>query len=360
MFLTSICPSDFIGRFKLCVGVAPACLALISASTAYGATGIAAIDQNPNLSVSADLRVRYEADWDSQTAAGVPRNDRQRGRVRARLGAGYKLSSDWSVGTRLRTGNRESQQSPHLTFSSNDGPSDDFEVSFDRYFIQYKKDAVTAWAGRNTSPFWHQNELFWDEDVTPTGVAGSIDSKQGSGTLTATAGAFALPDGAVELNGQLFAGQVKYTVPLKPSQFTVAAGLHSFEGEKGARYLRNRNGERDYLVGIVSAQWTIPLDGVPFALGIDLIENLESYSAADVAPWAPLHANETSGYVLSAQYGQLKQAKDWLVGHLSRAHRKSRRQRLLRAGRLGAFRECLTVRPDRHRRTGIPRRVCVF
>jgi hypothetical protein len=234
--------------------------------------------------------------------------------VRARLGAGYKLSSDWSVGTRLRTGNRESQQSPHLTFSSNDGPSDDFEVSFDRYFIQYKKDAVTAWAGRNTSPFWHQNELFWDEDVTPTGVAGSIDSKQGSGTLTATAGAFALPDGAVELNGQLFAGQVKYTVPLKPSQFTVAAGLHSFEGEKGARYLRNRNGERDYLVGIVSAQWTIPLDGVPFALGIDLIENLESYSAADVAPWAPFHANETSGYVLSAQYGQLKQAKDWLVG----------------------------------------------
>ena len=33
-----------------------------------------------------------------------------------------------------------------------------------------------------------------------------------------------------------------------------------------------------------------------------------------MAPWPPFHENETSGYVLSAQYGQLKQAKDWLVG----------------------------------------------
>jgi hypothetical protein len=279
------------------------------------ATGIAAIDQNPALSVSADLRLRFESDWDSHTSSGARRIDRDRGRLRARLGVGYKLSKEWSVGARVRTGDRASQQSPHLTFDANDGPNDDFEVSLDRYFAQYKSGAFTAWGGRNSVPFWQQNELFWDEDITPTGMAASFDSKQGTGMLTTSLGAFALPDGAVRLHGRLFAGQMKYTAPLKASQFTVAAGLHSFNGESGARHLRNRNGERDYLVGILSAQWSTPISGVPLALGVDLIENFENYRAADAAPLPALNADETSAYVFSIQLGQLKDARSWLVAY---------------------------------------------
>ena len=284
---------------------------IVLASSSRGATGIAVLDQNPNLSISADLRLRYESDWDSHTTAGALRTDRERGRLRARLGAGYKFSKEWSVGARFRTGSHQSQQSPHLTFTANDGPSDDLEGSFDRYFVQYKEGAFTAWGGRNTTPFWQQDEMFWDEDVTPTGFAAMLDSKQGAGTLTSTVGVFALPDGATRLHGRLVGGQLKYTVPLKPSQFTVAAGLHSFDGESGARFLRNRNGERDYLIGVLSAQWTSPLGTVPLALGVDLMENFEDYSAADAAPLPPSNAGETSGYVLSAQLGQLKQSKDW-------------------------------------------------
>lgn len=219
------------------------------------------------------------------------------------------------MGARVRTGSRESQQSPHITFTADDGPNDDFEVSFDRYFVQYKDGPLTFWGGRNTTPFWQQNEMFWDEDVTPTGVAAIFDSKHGAGTVTSTVGAFALPDGAVRLNGNLIAGQVKYTVPIKPSQFTIAAGLHSFYGEGGARYLRNRNGARDYVVGIVSAQWSTPVGGFPLALGVDLIENFKNYSVAEAAPLSPPNAGETSGYVLSAQIGQLKDAKHWLLGY---------------------------------------------
>jgi len=291
------------------------CSSLIAATATFGATGIAAIDQNKDLSVSADVRLRYESDWDSHTSSGALRTDRQRGRVRLRLGAGYKLSDEWSVGARVRTGNRESQQSPHLTFTADDGPNDDFEVSFDRYFVQFKEGSLTLWGGRNTTPFWQQNEMFWDEDVTPTGIAAVFDSKQKTGTLTSAFGAFVLPDGAVDLNGSLVAGQVKYTLPLKPSQLIIAAGLHSFDGKSGAKYLRNRNGERDYLVGIVSAQWTTPVHGVPLAFGVDLMENFQDYSAADAAPLPASNAEETSGYVLSAQVGQLKEARNWLLGY---------------------------------------------
>lgn len=293
-----------------------ASLLLLSAlASARAATGIAFLDKNPDLTISADARVRYESDWDSHTSAGVLRTDRERGRLRARLGAAYKFSPEWSIGARFRTGNHQSQQSPHLTFTANDGPSDDLEGSFDKYFVQYKAGAVTAWAGRNSPLFWQQNEFTLDEDVTPTGVNVAIDSKPGTGTITTTLGAFALPDGATHLNGDLFAGQVKYLLPVKPSQFTLAAGLYDFQGKSGARYLRNRNGERDYLIGVLSAQWSTPIQGRPLAFGVDLIENFQDYNAADAAPLAPVNANETSGYVFSVQLGQLKQAKDWTVAY---------------------------------------------
>jgi Putative porin len=265
---------------------------------------------------SGDLRLRYEWDWDSQNVAGVARTDRDRARYRARANIGYQFAPAWSLGARARTGNRLSQQSPHLTFISNDDITDDFAVSLDRYYLQFKQGSWLAWGGRNTTPFWQQNEMFWDEDVTPTGIAGSHETKLTQGSLTATAGAFYLPDGAVDLNGSMVGGQVKYSLPVKPSQFTFAGGLYSFDGKSGAQNLRNRNGARGYLIGVLSAQWSTTVDrGRPFTLGADLIKNFEDYDTADVLPFAPTKAHDTIGCVFSVLYGQLKHPRDWQVGY---------------------------------------------
>lgn len=268
------------------------------------------------LTISGDLRLRYEWDWDSQNSAGVARTDRDRARARVRLGAGYKFSNEWSAGVRLRTGNPLSQQSPHLTFSSSDGVHDPLRVQLDRYFVQYKQGAFSGWAGRNGSPFWQQNECFWDDDVTPTGIAGTYEEKLEQGSLATTMGAFYLPDGTNRLNGRMAGAQVKYTRPVKPSQFVLAAGLYYFDGKDGAKNLRNRNGARDYLVGVLSAQWSTPVaKDLPLTLGADLFNNFRNYSAADAAPLAATNADETTGFVLSAQLGQLKQPHDWQLGY---------------------------------------------
>src|SRR5262249_4097144 len=158
--------------------------------------------------------------------AGIPRLDRDRSRVRGRIGFNYKFSDTWSIGGRLRTGDKRSQQSPHLTIYSSDDITEDFAVEADRYFGQFKEGPVSAWGGRNVFPFWHPDEMFLDEDVTPTGVAGSYEAKLEKGTLTTTVGAFYMPDGAVHVNGTMAGGQVKYVLPVKPSQFTIAAGVY--------------------------------------------------------------------------------------------------------------------------------------
>ncbi|HVK59405.1 MAG TPA: putative porin [Candidatus Kapabacteria bacterium] len=284
-------------------------------SFAQAGTGLPWLDSNTNLTFYGDIRLRYEVDWDSQTAAGVERDDRHRGRIRGRLGFNYRLSDEWSVGSRVRTGDSRSQQSPHLTFVTDDGLRDELDFVVDRYFVQYKEGKLTSWGGRNIWPFWQQNELFWDEDVTPTGGAVSYDFKLGDSTLTTTAGAFYLPDGGYDLNGQLLGAQAKYTLPLESSQFTFAGALHFMNGETGANNLRNRNGERDYLLGVGNAQWSIPIKEIPFALGADVFYNFENYDADDTAPFPAADDDEVLGYVFSAQFGQLKDRNDWLVGY---------------------------------------------
>lgn len=289
---------------------------VIAASTVQSAsTGLDWIDNNTNLTFYGDVRLRYEADWDSQNAAGVPRDDRHRGRARVRFGLDYKLSSDWSFGTRVRTGSSRSQQSPHLTFTTDDGARDDFDLVVDRYFVQFKRGAFTGWGGRNASPFWQQNELFWDEDVTPTGVAGNYTWKSGEATMSAIGGAFFLPAGGYDLNGQMVAGQFKYTRPIQSSTLTAAAGLHFMNGRENANNLLSRNGARDYLIGVAGVQWSVPIRKIPLTLGADLFHNFEDYNAADVAPFPATDDDETLGYVLSATFGQLRQRHDWLVGY---------------------------------------------
>ena len=285
----------------------------------HATTDLPWIDNNTNLTFYGDLRLRYELDRDSRDTAGVERVDRNRWRMRARAGFNYQLADAWSLGARVRTGNRHSQQSPHLTFVSDDGVRDDADFVADRYFVQFKRGAFAAWGGRNTTPFWQQNELFWDEDVTPTGLAGSYDAKLGDGNLAAVGGAFLLPDGGTDLNGQMLAGQLRYSLPVKSSQFTLAGGAHFINGDEPTTNLRNRNGDRDYLIGVGSLQWSIPVKGVPLAVGADVFNNFMDYNRADLAPFPASTEDETLGYVFSATVGQLKNRHDWILGY-SYAH----------------------------------------
>jgi hypothetical protein len=300
------------GRTTLCAMLTLAAALELRAAT----TGLDWIDHNTNLTFYGDVRLRYEQDWDSHDSRGAERMDRNRGRLRVRLGFNYQLSEDWSVGSRVRTGSNRSQQSPHLTFVSDDGGArDSLDLHVDRYFVQYKRGGVAVWGGRNITPFWQQNELFWDEDVTPTGLAGTFDVPAGKGTLTAVAGAFFLPDGGADVNGQMLAAQLKCSVPVRESRFTLAAGAHFLSGEEEAVNLRNRNGERDYLIGVANAQWVIPVGKVPVTLGADVFNNFMNYGSADGAPYAARDRDETLGYAFSVMVGQLKQRHDWLAGY---------------------------------------------
>lgn len=281
------------------------------------------------LKLTGDLRLRLEEDWNSVDSAGVPRQDRGRARLRARLGLQYLPTDSLTVGLRLRSGSQASQQSPHITFLDfNNNDTGSAEFGLDQWYLRYAHKGFKTTAGRQSFPFWKQNELFWDDDVTPAGVSASGEWKAGACRFTLNGGYFSLPDGNERLSGNLGAGQAVWSLDGKGWGVTVAGGLFLFDGSpkdarhSGALNLRNGNGARDYAIWSGSAQLRIPNDRWPVKVGADWMHNSESYHpnelAADPFPtengvaFTLANRDETDGYVGFASAGKTEDRGDWL------------------------------------------------
>ena len=126
--------------------------------------------QQPKLSFTGDFRFRAEQDWDSKKSDGNYRDDRTRLRYRLRFGFNYTLNNWASFGARIRTGDPIKQQDPHLTLGTGSKEFGTVPVSFEKLFFKAKHKGLTFWAGKNSYPFYKNNELFWSDNVYPEGV----------------------------------------------------------------------------------------------------------------------------------------------------------------------------------------------
>lgn len=178
---------------------------LMLTGLAFPATSSADIAVTDTFKFQGDFRLRFEEDWDSQNSSGGEREDRTRARVRARFGFKFTPNDNHSFGMRLRTGSDYSHQSPHITvLDFNDNDTGDAHINFDKWYWKSQWRGLWDWAGRNSLPFWKQTEMFWDDDVTPAGLAAGY--KQGLGdnhSLALNAGYFSLPIGMQAFGGNL-------------------------------------------------------------------------------------------------------------------------------------------------------------
>ena len=261
------------------------------------------------LKLFGDVRLRLERDWDSTRSDGTQRDDRDRMRGRLRFGFAYEINDTVSFGGRIRTGSRESQQSPHVTFGEDFQPE---ELNVDKLYIRAEVGKLWAWGGKNSFPFWRQNELFWDDDVTPEGLAAGYGLKLGSsGKLDFRTGFFILddPEASNELSdkARLLAGQVVFTFKPSRANLAVAAGYFDFEDNPNLSNAALR--DLDYRILVVGFQAGVQGLPKPLVLGVDYMENTEDY------PDTVFSGDQTTGYVLSASFGGLKDKGDWLLAY---------------------------------------------
>jgi hypothetical protein len=233
------------------------------------------LDDNGKLVFKPDFRFRFESDWDSHREDGSLRGDRRRLRVRLRAELSYSPVTELTFGLRLRSGDFANQQSPHLTIVDLDGnPTGSKDGVLDKWFVRYQTKSFSTWAGRNSFPFWKQDEIFWDDTVTVAGAAMSYAFKAPRASLAFNAGFFASPDGAVNWNGQFGGAQVVGETLYGPVQF------------------------------------------IPLRLGLDFMHNSYHYSPNDRDPFTARHFDQKDGFAVTSTVGQLSKAGDISAAYL--------------------------------------------
>ncbi len=316
-----------------------------------------------NLEWEGDLRVRTQLDsFDSGNARQISvldtnRNrsvsdmnttkDRERLRVRARIGLNAKIDENWSTGVRLTTGSATDPLSANQTLGSFNNR---YTVLIDRAYVRYRQgDEFNAVAGRFGNP-WFGTDLVWANDLSFDGVAAQWTPKvtsQWRGFATVAA----MPVQEVELASAdkwLFGGQVGATYSNWAHDIRGKVGLGYFHYENmlgkvsPAGTSRNeytapqfaQKGNTYYnissdplgkpLLGLASEYHLLNLTGqVDFPsyagkrviLTGDFVENL-GFSRKDVSARVGTSvSDQTTAYQLRAAFGdaEMKARHDWQV-----------------------------------------------
>lgn len=315
-----------------------------------------------SVAIDGDVRLRYQGDLFADgnapavSVADTNRNraitlantseDRNRFRVRARIGVTANLDDNWSAGARLTTGSATDPLSSNQTLGTY---GTRFNVAFDRAFVRWRPVAeINAVAGRFGNP-WFGTDLVWANDLGFDGLAVQWTPKLGSvGSAFITAGA--MPVQEVELSTAdkwLFGLQVGAEAPRLFGAVAAKIGLGYYAyrntvgilsapagstrneftapafAQKGNTYYNISSDPNRPLLGLASdyrlvnltGSLTVPLGEQRLVLSGDLVRNL-GFSRSDASRRTGQNIDaQTLGWQLRMALGKAEVARwgDWQV-----------------------------------------------
>ncbi len=271
------------------------------------------------LSFTGDFRFRIEHDWNSRRPDGSYRTNRSRLRYRFRFGLNYQLNHWASFGGRVRTGNLNDQQGPHVTLGGSTGEFRLVSLGFEKLFFQYKKDRISGWIGKNTFPFKKLNELFWNDNVFPEGVALRwqipVDQVPYVDQLRLNAAHFIIASRNTTFDQDSYMQGIQLVSTHWQKRLQLFPGFYSFNALSN---IPDGQGTYSMPYRILHLGGNVKLiDQWPLELGFDYYHNMESYMAMDSVSTQLKDQNQ--GYVVSLKWGKLRQKNDWHV-HLYYAY----------------------------------------
>jgi hypothetical protein len=273
----------------------------------------------PNVDIYGDYRFRIEDDWGAHESDGDDLEGRTRARVRVRLGATYFPNEHISLGLRVRSGLIEGQQVANITVYDFEGNNTgDADFLFDKWYMEYQTGGLSSWIGRNSIPYWKQNELYWDDDVIPVGFGINYTVGIGSGKFEVNGGLFSLPAGMQAFSGRVLLGQIVYQHKINSIRLTAAAGVQAIAADRDdpdREIFLDNNGNRDYTLWQGNIQAKIESWKIPLQIGFDLSFNSEKYEDAPSESFTEFHKDEVAAYVFSAFLGTVSDPGDWQVGY---------------------------------------------
>jgi hypothetical protein len=127
------------------------------------------------IKISGDLRYRHDhTDFEEEVAGGTRwRNGSDRHRIRARLMLEAMINEDWDVGLRVASG---SSNTPNSTNQDLEDAFSSKDLWLDLAYFNWHpetEERLSVFGGKMANPFYRagKNELIWDSDLNPEGIA---------------------------------------------------------------------------------------------------------------------------------------------------------------------------------------------
>jgi len=257
---------------------------------------------------SGDVRYRYEnIDNDAKT------DERNRNRVRARIGLTAQITDDVKAGVALASGSED----PVSSNQTLGGGASSKGINLDQGWVDWKFAPNTHLIAGKTKNLYYapaKSGLIWDGDLRPEGV----NLKYDNGTIWAVASYHFLnsDDGSSGTGDieEMFGGQVGYNGNINDNtSFIVGAGYYYIPVEGSASFVDGDffgNSEiagmhaLDYKVAEVFAEVNTKVAGVPATFFADFVQNTES------------DADEDTGYAIGFKLGKAKGRGDVEFGYM--------------------------------------------
>jgi polyhydroxyalkanoate synthesis regulator phasin len=186
-----------------------------------------------NTKLKGDLRVRYQSER-KKTSSSV-QGDKERGRIRMRLGVESKVNAVTKAHIGIATGSSTDNRSTNQTFD------DSFEkksIWLDYAYIEYMASPwATVMAGRMKNPIWQTGDMLWDTDINPEGGAVTLTRtiKPEVFDLFLTSGFFVLEDSEdATADSTMVAVQPGFSWKITPkTKLKLAGTLYEFNSVQG-------------------------------------------------------------------------------------------------------------------------------
>ncbi len=292
-----------------------------------------ALEWAKNVKWSGDFRYRYEF-IDKE---GRP--ERNRNRIRARLGLDATVNDEWDLAFRVATGERDlvvdqteddggavtdvdvdeigdpisSNQTLTRYFSSKD-------IWLDLAYFNYHPAAVTGldvFGGKVKNPFLRvgKNELIWDSDLNPEGIAGQYGFSLGKHTQAqVNAGGFWVNESSAGVDTGLFGVQGYVTHAFgNPDTLTVGASYFDYTNIQGRQDVYgilagntagpDNTWASDYSLVEVFVEYSTNLFDLPFSVFGDWVNNVDAITDQD------------TGWLVGATLNKAKDPGSWQLGY---------------------------------------------
>lgn len=280
----------------------------------------AAPEWTKRIRFSGDIRLRYEGDFfgkdngdflspSNPTQILNSHTERDRFRVRARLGASAEITSRLEAGLRLSTGDTinpvTSQQTMGTYFNK-------YGVVMDLAYLKFRPmEGLGLAAGRFANPFF-STDLVWWRDLTFEGFSATYQKKLSDALQPFfTVGGFPLQE--VELSTRdkyLFAGQVGlYSKPRKDLWAKIGVAFYDYVNTRGKANTAAVPDEFDFTAPQFQQKGNTLFDIQPasltpiYALAADYRE-LDVTAMLDIGFWHPVHILLTGDYVTNLGYNR--------------------------------------------------------